>query len=332
MIDVTPMRAVSAGLVYGVFALLLVPTAHADDAGWLFTPDMDDVTLVQSPQRSQLAWELPGSFSKGGETVSGDFIIRPTGGDLYQPDFQFDSPNTNRTSAMYAYGSQTGSGYGVADYFFSEHGLHDISVSGGRLLTGGAGISVPSWILGAADYSDAITWQEVLTGSPDGNSLDFTNALNLGPGSSWSSPVSDYGAMTPIMYDDQPMWHFSDVRFTDLSGDTLTGTAYLNSVAGALGLYNEEFVATSGATYALDEYGFGFSTWYYSPGNGSAATELLHTPLGNLNISDLSWLFTVPDYTGGTPDEATSVLHTLLDNSALVDAFAYGQSILDGAT
>lgn len=328
-VAVAAAGAVAAGL--GVAAAAgQTSTSHVSVANtsseWTFTPDDGAVVdLVQSPARSQLAWEVPGSFSGNtGDPVEGVLFIRPTGGALHQPDFQFDTPNSAADSAMYAYGSPTGSGYGVGAYFFSPHGTSDYTGSAGQFLTGGAGIHIGpgmSWLLGPAPYSDAITGTDAL------GKVNFAEqgVLGLGSGNnslipSWT--VGDTGDMHPVMYDNMPIWSWNDASFNGPDGETLIGTVYLNTTG--LTTYDEEFV-TGDALYDVKQLGFGFTNMYYDPGDHGSVVDILKTPLGDWNMSWLSWLFTPPDYSGTSAGEASGVLQGLLENSALGDTFEFGQ-------
>lgn len=318
---------------------------------WTFTPDNTDlehVDLVQAPLRSQLEWVVPGTFSNGDETLTGELLIRPTGGTLYQPDFQFVTPGygdlgdpnnviTHPDSALYAYGSPTGSGYGVSAYYFAPNGAHDATGSAAQFndtLFGNIHLdSGSSWLLHPADYTDAITYSDILGiggATHDGvTPVPFGDVLALGPGGSGDWTLTP-GDMTPVMYQNMPIWHFGDASYID-GGTTLDGTVYLNSSPISLGLYNEEFVTTGGALYDYNQGWFGFDNMYYSPGDGGSVVDILKTPLGDWNMSWLSWLFTPPDYAGVSASDAAGVLSGMLGSSVLSGTIDFGQSVADAS-
>lgn len=323
------------------------PAAVALTAGgaWTFSPTIGlaDAGLVQAPLRSQLEWVVPGTFSNSNpaDDMTGELLIRPTGGSLHQPDFQFVTPgyggtNPDVDSALYAYGPPTGSGYFYPAYYFAPNGAGDATGSAGR-IDGPFGTinlsSASSWLVHPADYTKPITYSDVLGIQPDGMvdwaaaKVPFNNVLALGPGGPGDWTLNP-GGMTTVMYQDTPIWHLGDATYT-AGSTTLDGTVYLNSAAGALGLYNEKFVTTDGALYYYSQGILGFDNMYYAPGAGGAVVDILKTPLGDMNLSALSWLFTPPDYSGADPADAIAVLSGMLTDPALSKTIDFGQSVAD---
>lgn len=317
----------------GVFG---AAAAHADTGDWIFNPD-GVAELVQSPARSQLAWEVAGTFHNQvtGEDITGDLFMRPTGGALMEPDYQFDTPgygpDGDIDSAMYAYGSPSGSGYFVGANFFSPQGVNSLDFHGaaGQFLTGGDGIHVDqnlAWLLGPANYTNAITGQDAL------DKVDFANqgVLNFGTDDptdsltgAWS--VGDTGTATSALYNNVPIWEWDNASFTGPDDQTITGDIYMNTVG--LSGYDQEFLANNGDLYDVKQFGFGFTNLYYDPTDGSAV-DILKTPFGDMNMSWASWMFTPADYadsTSGT-DALASILHDNVDT--LSNTIQFGEDTL----
>lgn len=327
--------AITAAVVGNTVIESVVPGDVTLVSDWTFEPtDLDAAELVQSPARSQLAWEVPGTFTNGTDSFSGDLFIRPTGGSLMQPDFQFDIPNSGETdispdSAMYAYGSPTGSGYFVGAYFFSPQGTSNITGSNAMFITDPAnntGIqtgSGGSWLLGPAPYSDAITGSEAL-GTFGTVGSDGSISVDAGSNGNWLiDPGTDENS---VMYDNVPIWHWADATLAEGSGDPTDGQLFMNT--NGLSGYNLEFVGNNDSLYNFSQWGFGFTNMYFDPGDGSPVEDILKTPFGDMNLSWLSWAFTPADYSSST--DGGSALADLLTNNAstLGDTFEFGQQTI----
>ena len=301
-------------------------SAHADTSTWTFTPDnIDSAELIQSPARGQLAWDIPGDFSNGTESVQGDLILRPTGGSLQQPDFQFDTPSNAAGDAMYEYGSQTGSGYFVPVEGYFPHGVQglDLTGSAGDIMTGGSGTLLnqnETWLIGSANYTDPITGADALT------KVDFpgTDVLDLGTSDStgvWDA--TSMGTQGSAMYDNLPIWEWTNATFTGPNDQTLTGDVYVNP--DGLSGYTEEFFANNGDMYSVTQYGFGYENTYFDPSNGGAAVDVLKTPFGDENLSWMASALAPPDYADST--SGTADLSSILSSNAdiLSSTFEFGQ-------
>src|SRR5699024_10941887 len=75
-----------------------------------------------------------------------------------------------------------------------------------------------------------------------------------------------------------------------------------------------------GAVYDETQGFLGIDNLYYAPGDGGSVTDILHTPVGDLNLSALSWLFTPPDYSGYVSADPGQFVNP----DDLVNALAFG--------
>lgn len=317
------MKCIAVGIAAaGAAAAAAFAASATADSGWeLSSYDVNDAQLVQSPARTQLAWEIPATFTKGDETLSGTVFTRPTASG---PDDQFV---VGDHGAIYAYGSQSGSGYGVPAMYYSPAEVGNPAGSAGQLMASSGAVHLNSglsWLVEPADYAHPITSTAALDKVP------FSDALSLRPGGSgeWTS---HYGDMTGVTYQGVPVWSFQDASFSN--GDTtLDGTVYLQSLPGRLGLYNEEFVDGK-AVYDYNQGFLGFDNMYFNPGDGGSVVDILKTPLGEMNLSGLAWLFAPPDYSAltGADNITAADLTDALKDSSLPSVIDFGDTVAHAA-
>lgn len=291
-----------------------------DSDGWTYTYDFNAAELVQSPARSQFAWEVPATFTndKTGEVLNG---------------FDFWRDSDNQANSVFI-DSDTGAYYATdhdplpfpqwtPSIFFSPNGYDNLTGSNGKLgdATVGQGLS---WMLRPADYRDPVTFGDAL----DKSESNFGSVLNVGESTgasdTWTANLT--GEHDVIGFMNLPMWS-GDVTYTDAAGQSISGTDYMWAPF-TLGTYDQEFVTDDGATYAYTPGILGFDNMYYDPGNGGDITDILKTPLGDVDLSWASWLFTPPDYSDAAvamPDASP------FDGDDLTDAFNFADTLNDAA-
>lgn len=320
------MKKIAATLGAAVAVAGAVTTAHAVSAqpdvaltasedvlsgtanGWAYSYDMGDAELVLSPARAQLAWQIPATFTRGDQTITGDDFWRPSDG---QSNSVFIA---NGDSDAYP------GGYFATDHdplpfpqstpsiFFSPNGYDNLDGSNAMLGSWelGPGLSL---ITRPADYTDPVTFAAAL----DKTVPEFSQLLNIATGNSASDTweVSGVSEHDVTGYASLPMWS-GTVTFDDPSAapgqQAITGTEYMWTPW--LNTYAQEFVATVGGhteTLADTPGPFGLDNLYYSPGDGGPAVDVLKTPFGDMDLSAIAGLFTPPDYAdapGASPDSA----------------------------
>lgn len=311
-------------------ALTSSDVIEGDHDGWHYVYDTAGAELVQSPARTQFAWEIPATFTKGDTTVSGLDFIRDSDGQANSVFIADDGTYyaTDHDPVPFPQWTPT--------IFYSPNGYDDLTGSNAKLgdWVLGSGLS---WMVRPADYTDPVAFSDALGGQTV--TAQMSSLLDLGTANSdsdvWTATLLSEDDV--IGYQGLPMWSGQVAFDPNDGGDPITGTEYMWSPIGAVGSYNQELVTTAGAVYAYTPGFLGFDNLYYDPGNGSPVIDMMHTPLGNVDLSWLSWLFTPPDYSdavAAAPDDAPFNAVDLIDALDFADSVApdAGDAAADAAS
>lgn len=313
------MKLIALGIAAGGAAAAAVMAAGIANAApgsdtappaphWTPTYTTDDAQIVQGAGSFADTWRLPASFTDGQQTLTGtDYLTQSPGG--------FNNEFITNT-AVY---DQDQLGGGLTNIYYATDGGKTV-VDFLKTPFGRIDMSSMAWLFKPADVSN-LTPASAL---PALENAGLYSALNQGEGlAAGTKWTPDYGNVNDaqILQSTNPFaetWKLSDVSFSH-DGTPLTGTDYVTqSIFG--GGINDEFVSGKDI-FDQNQMGLGFTNLYTDV--GGHITDTMKTPLGNIDLSWLSWLYTPTDFTDAQPvasaiaDAGNAGLYSALDLGAM---------------